>query len=174
MMFLAGWLRNGKETRRRIAELVAYFPGIHVSEISVRLGLAWSTVDYHVRQMERKSIIDLQKDSRELRAFPRGLPSHERAWLVALRDDDACRILRTLLERPDLGITSLSAGLDLSKKVIKHHLGIFVDTGLLRREGEFRPRFKPQPGTEGWLAERLAAEPGRAPELEHPRGGANI
>lgn len=159
MMFLAGWVRNGKETRRRIAELVAFVPGIHLSEIRDRLGLAWSTVDYHVRRLDRERLVIVKKESRELRVFPHGLPSTERAWIIALRDDNACRILRTVLERPDLGIASLSQDLDLSKKVIKHHLNNFVDSGLLRREGEFRPRFKPEPGMQEWLAGRLASLP---------------
>lgn len=134
-------VRNGEATRDRIVGLVNAEPGIHTSDISTRLGLAWSTVAYHLRVLVHERRLSIVKELRERRAFPTDTPDFCRSWLGALRDDDASKVLDALLERSGQTVPELSARLGFTHKIVRRCLTNLEDVELVNRRGNLRPVF---------------------------------
>lgn len=154
--------RDGEATRQRIVDLVASHPGIHKAEIRDRLGLAWSTVDHHLRVLDSSGRIALARQPREVRVYPAGLPADERPWWSSLQHGVKRRILLAAVQRPDVGIAALNQELGLPAKTVSNALHDLVDAGCMRRDGVHRPRFRVDPRLAEWLARQgsaLASEP---------------
>lgn len=135
--------RDGDGQRARIMQLVRAHPGIHTAQIKERLDLAWSTVDYHLRVMERDGIIRVSKMGRENHIFPLDVEPTQHMWFAALRDEGAHRVFQRLIELPGQGVPMLSEWAGLSHKVIRRQLTDLVDVGLVTRRGRARPTFEP-------------------------------
>lgn len=142
-MLLLAWIKDGDATRARIMAAIRNTPGIHMAQLSERTGLAWSTVDYHLRVLRRSGVVRFQKRDRECHVFPEGFPVEREPWFAALRDDDTSRVLRYLLESPGLSVPRLSEDLGKTRKVMRRHLATLVDSGLVSRRGGVRPVFEP-------------------------------
>ncbi|HEX2065569.1 MAG TPA: ArsR family transcriptional regulator [Candidatus Thermoplasmatota archaeon] len=134
--------RDGEETRRRIQVAVSSSPGINVRQLCQRLGLAWSTVAYHLSILRHRQALHMGKQGRDLVLFSADVPPTVRMMLRVLRDDDAERVLGAILAMPNQGVYRLSAELGLSHKVVRKHVGRLCDAGLVEKLGEYRPRYR--------------------------------
>lgn len=142
-VFLAALNRDGDATRARIMQVIRNFPGSHTASISERTGLAWSTVDYHLRVLGRSDVIKVVKALRERHAFPTSVEPRQHMWFTALRDEGTNRIFQRLIEIPRQGVPMLSDWAGLSQKVIRRQLTDLEDVGLVKRHGISRPTFEP-------------------------------
>jgi predicted transcriptional regulator len=116
-------------------------PGIHVSELADRVGLSWRTTAYHLGVLQRSRLIHVDKQSRERRAFPAGIPPRHRQWLAAVRLDHATDVLRLLLADPRQSVPALSRRMGYSEKVVRRHLTNLAEAGLVERQGTLRPLY---------------------------------
>ncbi len=143
LLFFAAMKRDGDATRARIMQVIRNYPGSHTASISERLGLAWSTVDYHLRVLRRSDVIQVVKALRERYAFPADVEPTQHMWFTALRDEGTHRIFQRLIELPGQGVPMLSQWAGLSQKVIRRQLTDLEDVGLVNRRGISRPTFEP-------------------------------
>lgn len=139
--FFFAWDRDGEKTRERMLEAILQDPGIHLAELGKRLGLSWSTVSYHARQLAKQGRIQVEKGFRERRLYGPQVPALHKPWLAALRDEDTTRVLHALLEAP-ASVRQLGASLGLSHKVIRRHLATLEQSGLVHRRGDTRTLFE--------------------------------
>lgn len=151
---LAGEARNGEATRNRIMRLVHGEPGIHTLEISTRLGLAWSTVAYHLRVLTRERRVSVVKELRERRAFPPETPARYRRWLSTLRDDEATKVLEALLERPGQSVSELSSHLGFTPRIVRRCLTNLKNAEIIDRRGNLRPVYEAREKTASQLVLR--------------------
>lgn len=155
--FLAG-IHDGRGNRQRIIAAIRADPGIHVSLLAKRVGLSWRTTLYHVVILQGQGVIDSDRKLRERRLFPTEVPALHRAWLSALRNDNAIEVLRLLAASPLQSIPDLSHRLGSSEKVVRRQVANLVNAGLVERHGHFRPTYEPTlPGEE---LQRLLGEQG--------------
>lgn len=145
MIFMAHKERDGDATRRRLLAIIRDRPGIHKAGLCEESGLAWGTVHYHLRVLERARTVVIDAGRREARIFPDGTPERHRAWLGALRNPDSPRILGELQDAPGQGVTDLSRRLGLSPKVVRRHLDRMHRRGLVERTDDRRPEYRPHP-----------------------------
>ena len=156
--------KDGRATRGRIRTLVQDEPGIHVSEIAERLAISWHTAGYHLGILARSRLVHLEKNGRERRVFPSGLPPRHRQWLAALRTEQAAEVLRILLRDPRLSVPVLSRRMGFSEKIVRRQVERLAEAGLVERRGELRPVYQPSvqavagPETK-WLERRLGLPP---------------
>ncbi|MEA3165232.1 MAG: hypothetical protein QOJ26_76 [Thermoplasmata archaeon] len=167
MLFLLFGARDGAASRERILAAVLADPGVHVSLLAERVGLSWHTTMYHLRVLDGRRLVHVDKSERERRAFPRGLPPAHRAWLAAMRDDDAAEVLRLLMEDPRQTIPALSRRMGHSEKVVRRQVANLAQAGLVQRRGQMRPVYElsraAQPELSEWL--RKGGGPGAGEDL---------
>ena len=135
--------RDGDAARARIMQIIRSNPGIHTADISNKVDLAWSTVDYHLRVLKRSNVLKIVKARRECYAFPHDIEPNQQLWFATLRDPGTNRIFQRLLELPGQGVPMLSERMGLSQKVIRRQLTDLVDVGLINKRGISRPTFEP-------------------------------
>lgn len=158
-MFLSILSRNGGRTRERILEALRRAPGMNTSELRQAVGLAWATVAYHLRVLERQGFVHLQPKRRGWLCFPIDIPVRQRGVVAALRDPDTARVLAALLEGNAMGITQLSQALGLPEHSVRSRLVHLQGSGLVVKRGELRPRFSIDPTIPSGLLAARAAPP---------------
>ena len=166
--------KDGRASRALIRATVEAEPGIHVAQLADRTGLSWHTIAYHLRILQRQGLLQLDKDGRERRAFPVGLPPRHRQWLAALRIEPAAEVLRILLDDPRQSVPVLSRRMGYSEKVVRRHVANLAEAGLVQRHGQLRPVYELSRAAEPALAEwlRRRPEPGaHLPEGPGPDDG---
>jgi predicted transcriptional regulator len=141
-MLLFAARRDGEASRHRILVAVQTDPGVHVSELVARTGLSWHTVAYHLRILVRQHAVAVEKENRERRVFPAGIPALQRAWLAALRGPRAAEVLRMVAGQPGLGISALSRRIGFSEKIVRRQVANLARAGLLERRGQLRPVYE--------------------------------
>jgi predicted transcriptional regulator len=169
ILFSAG--RDGAASRERILAAVQADPGIHVSLLAERVGLSWHTTMYHLRVLDRRRLVQVDKSDRERRAFPRGVPPVHRAWLAALRGDEAAEVLRLLMEDPRQTIPALSRRMGHSEKVVRRQVANLAEAGLVQRRGQMRPVYELSRAAEPELAEWLRKRDQTGPHEPSSSGG---
>jgi predicted transcriptional regulator len=132
-------------TREEILGLIERKPGLHKTALCEATGLAWGTVDYHLRLLSRAGRVTMARVGRETRCFPGQLPARHESLLATLTSAPAQRIALALRHMPGQGVGALSEQLGLSSKVVRRHLLRLLDHGLLERAGFHRPRYQLRP-----------------------------
>lgn len=170
MLFLVA-RRDGSDSRTRILDTVKEDPGIHVSMLAQRIGLSWHTTMYHLRLLERRRLVQVDKGDRERRAFPTGVPAAHRAWLAALRVGEAAEVLRLLQQDPRQTIPGLSRRMGYSEKVVRRQMANLSQAGLVHRRGQLRPVYELSRAAGPELAEWLRRAQAEGDRAEGPDGG---
>lgn len=127
-------------SRERLLDLIRRRPGLHKSALCAETGLAWGTVDYHLRLLERGNLVSRHCAGRTTRLFPSDLRQSQ-SLLAALADHTSARILATLRKEPQR-MSALSDRLRLAPKVVRRHLVRLQRDGLLVRDGAHRPVYR--------------------------------
>ncbi len=130
--------RDGAATRNLICEQVRERPGIHKSELCRALDLAWGTVTYHLRLLEKRGQLRCIARGRQVNIFPAGVPELHMRWLSALREDIG--ILPALADGLEAKVGDLSSELGLPRRIIRRHLANLEEDGFISKEGPGRIR----------------------------------
>ncbi len=116
-------------------------PGIHKSALCRSIELGWGTVSHHLRVLEQTKQIQMVTMAREVHVFPSGVPEQHMRWLATLRQGAGGAIVGALRGHPGAGLKELSEALGASRKVIRRHLTLLDEQGLVRQDGNHRPRY---------------------------------
>jgi predicted transcriptional regulator len=96
-------IRDGNPDR--IMALVAVAPGITKSELTEELDLGWGTVDYHLRTLLNKKLVQLYKVHPKVHVYDSEIPEDRLAMIAALRlprSSDIADLLRHPVRAQDL------------------------------------------------------------------------
>lgn len=131
------------EMRRRLAGLVAQYPGLHVREAARQLGTSMALVEYHLALLSEAGLVDVQRDDRYARIYPVSGPrptQAERDLLAPLRERLPLRITLYLLDRGEpLKHGEMAQALGLGKSKLSFHLRKLEAAGIVakRPDGAF-------------------------------------
>jgi len=125
----------GEGNRSRILQRISDEPGIHKSELCRELNLGWGTINHHLRILEGRNEIEIEPGSRESRIFPADVPSRHKRWLALLRDDTNAAIVEFLAGAGALPVPEVAAALNRSTKVVRRHLTLLGQAGLVQQDG---------------------------------------
>lgn len=138
-------MSDGPATRDAILDAVRARGGLHKSELRRIVGIGWGNLGHHLQVLERQGLVQLEGRGRLVWVFDAAVPHGERDRLVATRPGVAQRLLAALGMRDRVTVGSLSQELDLSKKVIRRHLGELERAGVVQRRKGHPPSFAPKP-----------------------------
>lgn len=117
--------------RERLARLVEARPGICMEEAQRELGVAWGTVEWHLRNLEDRVASRAVRNRRLL--YPAGGPA--RAPLHAmLRGATCARVAEDVLAHPGTGIEEVQRRVGISDRMAYHHVGRLARAGLLAKD----------------------------------------
>jgi predicted transcriptional regulator len=137
------------ESRRRLYELVAGTPGLHLRELARLLDVDVRTALYHLQHLERHGLIGEVEEGRYKRYFPKTTNGRSRE-IVDARDKPVLSLLRkriplavtlALLTKRSSTHADLLEHAPVAPSTLSYHLGKMARAGILDREGaEYRLR----------------------------------
>lgn len=135
------------ERRDALHKLVQSEPGIALSDLARRTGLAWGTTVYHLDRLARAGFVTSEAQGARRRYFPVGSVRREdRAGLGALQDGPIRSLACLVNERPGATQGELAAVLGLSASAASKQVTKLESAGLVRRERAWkRVRLHPAP-----------------------------
>jgi predicted transcriptional regulator len=120
------------KNRRDIYTLVLNNPGVYVMEISKILDIPKSTVNYHLRFLERKNLLRSEKKGKFTIYFvANNLGKLEKFFLKYLRNNISCRILFLTILFDEIYIEEISRAHDRPINTVIYHLKNLEKDGLL-------------------------------------------
>jgi predicted transcriptional regulator len=134
----------GERSRADLLHVIREQRGIHKSELMRRCGKGWGNVGHHLKVLESLGLIDTETRGRLLWIFDKQVDQLERDCIVATHRTPARRILEAIsLRTAPTTIRTLSAELDLSKKVIRLHLSTLQRAQAIKKVEGHPPAFEP-------------------------------
>jgi len=126
--------KNKLNNRKLIYNFISENPGVYQIEISKALNISASTVNYHLRYLNKKGLITKQKENRYIRYYlSEKISSFEKKVLSILRQETPCNIVLYLI------IETCASQIELSKRLEKHpstitfHLKKLLDMDIIER-----------------------------------------
>ncbi|MFB6121611.1 MAG: winged helix-turn-helix transcriptional regulator [Halobacteriaceae archaeon] len=126
------------ESRRDIYQEVRRAPGTHFRGLLRELDYAKGTVQYHLRWLVARGLVESESDGEYTRYYPaREFEPADKATLSALRRTYSREVLAHLAADGPLTTTDLAERLGKSASTVSWHLSRLHDAGLVakRRDG---------------------------------------
>lgn len=121
------------ETRRDIYDLVSDQPGIHLSKIAELLDMTVSLAEYHLRFLEKNSLIRSIKKSGYKRYFPTDekVEEKDKEMLFELRKEVSLKIVLLLLKNKKMTHKEMNEEIDLAASTLSYHLKKLTEMNIL-------------------------------------------
>ncbi len=127
------------DARGALYEMVKSQPGATFHELGEQVPYGASTLNYHLRVLEKNGFLTRVKDGRYARFFDRqsGLYSSDRKTAVsALRNDTTAAIAEVIVAHPGVAQCELAEVFGLAPSTINWHIKRLADAGLVDRRRE--------------------------------------
>lgn len=172
---LAGYARvQGEEVlehpgRQEVYERVKAAPGINFVQLSQQVAFGASTLNYHLRVLERNGYVTSVKDGRYLRFFDRQAGTYagaKKTQASALRNPTTAAMARHIRDHPGVAQCDLAAAFGVTASTVNWHMTRLATAGLVERQRD--AHYTRYYLSDGWSQlpaselERLAEAP-RAP-----------
>jgi DNA-binding transcriptional ArsR family regulator len=140
---LAGYARvHGEEVlehpgRQEVYERVKAFPGVNFVQLGQQVSFGASTLNYHLRVLEKNGFITPVRDGRYLRFFDRrsGHYSGERKHAVsALRNPTSAAMARHIRDHPGVPQCDLAAAFGVTPSTVTWHMNRLATAGLVAKQ----------------------------------------
>jgi DNA-binding transcriptional ArsR family regulator len=140
---LAGYARvQGQEVlehpgRQEVYERVKAAPGINFVQLSEQVAFGSSTLNYHLRVLERNEYITSVKDGRYLRFFDRQAGTYSGArktQVSALRNTTTAAMARHIRDHPGVAQCDLAAAFGVTASTVNWHMTRLTGAGLVDRQ----------------------------------------
>ncbi|WP_254761534.1 winged helix-turn-helix transcriptional regulator [Natrinema marinum] len=126
-------------SRRAIYQHVRANPGVHFRGLLDDLEYAQGTLQYHLRWLEKRGLVDVSDDGKYTRYYPaEEFDEADRAVMNALRREYARRIVAHLAVEGALSTAELSERLDRSPSTVSWHLSKLEEADLVTKERQGR------------------------------------
>lgn len=111
------------ETRKKIFNSIMKFPGLYLNEIARKLNIPKSTVNYHLKYLQKKGLIVSHANSRYVRYYVTAkICKNDKKYLDLLLENVPCRIIVYLFLNPDSSQIEISKYLDKHPTTVSFHL----------------------------------------------------
>lgn len=120
--------------RREIYESLREKPGAHFSDIQRSLEMATGTLQYHLKVLEDRGLVEVEREGRYTRYFVSlEVDRRDKEMLGVLRQETARRVVLVLLEEGVSRLTVLSNRLGLAPSTVSFHLGNLEEAGVVEK-----------------------------------------
>jgi DNA-binding MarR family transcriptional regulator len=127
--------------RARVHEAISHEPGLSLSDVAQRAGIAWGTAVHHLRRLESLGLVVSQSGSAHRRFFIANTSAAaQRTAVVAVMHPTARRIAEYVTQRPGTDQAGLCQALGLNNPAASKHLGRFESRGLVLSQRSGRSR----------------------------------
>ncbi len=137
---LAGPEVLAHRTRAMIVREVKRSPGVALPDLAATLGIAVTTVKWHMRTLEREGFVVAGADGRSRRYFPPGTDSITRRQASALKDASRSLIVEIIRNAPGITQERLATEAGLARGTVWHHAKRLEADGVIRSAREGRER----------------------------------
>lgn len=140
---LAGYARvQGQEVlehpgRQEVYERVKAAPGINFVQLSEQVAFGSSTLNYHLRVLEKNEYIASVKDGRYLRFFDRQAGTYsgaKKTQASALRNTTTAAMARHIRDHPGVAQCDLAAAFGVTASTVNWHMTRLTGAGLVDRQ----------------------------------------
>ena len=158
--------------RARVHDAIAQEPGLSLSDVAQRAGIAWGTAVHHLRRLESLGLVVSTSELAHRRFFIANTPAAaQRTAVVAVMHPTARRIAEYVTQRPGTDQAGLCQALGLNNPAASKHLGHFESRGLVLSQRSGRSRlYHPTDGLHSAL--RLLGQAGPVAALAPGRPAA--
>ena len=120
-------------TRRKIFDLIARNPGLHLSRIAELINIRVSLAEYHLKYMERDELITSIKEKGYKRYYimDSSVGVKDKQIISLFRREIPLKIVLFLLKNPNSRHKEIADGLGLTTSALSYHLGILVRYGIV-------------------------------------------
>ena len=120
--------------RQDIYETVSKCPGVHLSEMSRKLSIPKTTLNYHLRYLEKANLIESKNQNNFMRFFVKYKTGKiEKEILNLLREETPRHIIFYMLNNSVCSQVELSKELNKNPAAIAFHLKKLKDIGLIHQ-----------------------------------------
>jgi len=120
------------ETRRKIYDIVAKNPGLHLSKIAELLDMRVSLAEYHLFYLEKNQLVVPVNESGYTRYYAKGeVGTEDKKVLGLLRQNVPLRIILLLLKCDTSQHKELLQNLDVAPSTLSYHLKKLVTCGII-------------------------------------------
>ena len=134
------------EKRKKIYEFILRNPGWHLSELARKLRIPKTTLNYHLKYLEKEGKITSRSGSVYLRYFPANkLKEIDKKILNIIRQDIPCEIVIYLFLNPYASRTKISEHLNKHPTTVSFHLDKLLEKDIIENykfENEGRYKIK--------------------------------
>lgn len=155
MMVVLPHERDGALRRQVIEGTVRANPGIHKSDLCRRTGLAWGTIDYHVRRLEQAGRLRRHQHEGGVRYFTTDFASSALLTKV-LGAAGAWQVLQALQAQGPLGPADLCRQLQVGRRLVVMRLRWLEAIGAVVGGAQYHRRYRISPQGADALRERSA------------------
>ncbi|MEA3190013.1 MAG: hypothetical protein QOD77_595 [Thermoplasmata archaeon] len=123
--------------RSEVYERVKAYPGVSFVQLQEALGMGASTLNYHLRVLEKNTYITPVRDGRYLRFFDRrsGHYSQNRKFAVsALRNPTTAAMARHIREHPGVSQSDLAQAFEVTPSTVCWHMARLAGAGLVQKQ----------------------------------------
>lgn len=123
--------------RLEVYERIKADPGMHFMDLCERLDFGASTLNYHLRVLERNGYVTRVKDGRYVRFFDRQDGSYSRDRKVAastLRNDTTAKIAAHIIQNPGVAQRDLAKCFGIAASTVSWHIGRLQKDGLVEKQ----------------------------------------
>jgi predicted transcriptional regulator len=122
------------EARKKVFDIIAEAPGLHLREIQKRLNIPLGTVEYHLNYFEDNETVLVKEEGGYKRYYPKqAMGSEDRKLLSLLRQAIPRRIVLFLMHKPGATFGDIAQGLDMPPSSLAFHVKKLVTSDILER-----------------------------------------
>jgi len=123
--------------RAEVYERVKAFPGVNFVQLSQQVGFGASTLNYHLRVLERNGYVTSVRDGRYLRFFDRASGAYAGARKLAvsaLRNETTAAMAKHIRDNPGVAQCDLAARFQVTASTVTWHINRLASQGLVQKE----------------------------------------
>ena len=122
------------EIRRKIFHFITKYPGLHLREISRKLSIPKTTLNYHLRYLEKEGFIIGKHERRYLRYYAaKTVGNFEKGILSVIREETPRRIILFLFLYPEHSRIDMSKEIGKAPTTLSFYLKELVDKDIIER-----------------------------------------
>lgn len=122
------------EKRRKIYNFILEYPGLHIREISRRIDIPFSTLDYHLNYLKKRGLLKAKSEERYNRYYVTNkIGNKEKKILSFLRKDTPRGVILLLLAYVACSQTEISENLEKDPSTISFHLKKLESMDIIER-----------------------------------------
>jgi len=129
------------EVRAELVDLIEENPGMAQGELCEAVGAGWGNTTYHLQRLEQAGFVRSEKQGHHRRFYRAGeVEGEEIEALGVLKNDNAQRIARYLVEEPGANQKQMCEALDMSPSLAHKWISRLEENDLVESEREWRSK----------------------------------